>query len=136
MHGTSLAMGRRRFRAPVEERNGSRSANLGNGESTGVGTNTVLGTTGLDVPQVFMSFGRKDFGAFTRGRNVGLFGFDSIINDMTVPGVGAGAGGNMGLASPSNTSLGSIGVGYIGCDTLAQMNDTAPDFNGGAFLSF
>jgi predicted porin len=47
---------------------------------------------------------------------------------MTIPGVGA-AGGMAG-ANPANTSLGSIGLGYIYADTLAQMNYTTPDFSG------
>lgn len=100
---------------------------LGNGGSTGIGTNTALGTTGLDVRQVFMSFGKEEVGSFMLGRNFGLFGFDAIINDMTIPGVGAGNGN---YAAPANTSLGSIGLGYIYTDTLAQMNYTTPDFNG------
>lgn len=91
-------------------------------------TNTGLGTTGLDVRQVYMTFGNKDIGTFTFGRNFGLFGFDAIINDMTLPGVGV-AGSASGPA-PSNTTLGSIGLGYIYVDTLAQMDYTTPDFSG------
>lgn len=92
------------------------------------GSNTGLGTTGLDVRQVFMTFGSKEVGTFMFGRNFGLFGFDAIINDMTIPGVGvAGAAGS---AAPANTTLGSIGLGYIYVDTLAQMNYTTPDFGG------
>src|SRR5581483_4311841 len=48
----------------------------------GGNTNTALGTTGLDVRQVYMTFGNKDMGTFLLGRNFGLFGFDAIINDM------------------------------------------------------
>ena len=92
-----------------------------------LGANTGLGTTGLDVRQVFMTFGKKDLGTFTLGRNFGLFGFDSIINDMTIPGVGAGNGS---YGAPANTSLGSIGFGYVYTDTLAQMNYTTPDMAG------
>ncbi len=92
------------------------------------GTNVALGTTGLDVRQVYMTFGNKDLGTFTLGRNFGLFGFDAIINDMTIPGVGV-AGGLSG-SSPANTSLGSIGFGYIYTDTLAQMDYTTPDYAG------
>ena len=90
--------------------------------------NTGLGTTGLDVRQVFMSFGNKRIGTFTLGRNFGLFGFDAIINDMTIPGVGA-AGAAAG-PNPANTTLGSIGYGYIYTDTLSQMNYTTPDMGG------
>jgi predicted porin len=91
-------------------------------------TNVGLATTGLDIRQVFMTFGNKDIGTFTLGRNFGLFAFDAIINDMTLPGVGVA--GSASSASPSNTTLGSIGFGYIYVDTLAQMNYTTPDFAG------
>lgn len=94
-------------------------------------SNTGLGTSGLDVRQVFMTFGNKDVGTFMLGRNFGLFGFDAIINDMTIPGVGV-AGGMAG-PNPANTSLGSIGIGYIYTDTLGQMNYTTPDFGGMKF---
>jgi len=101
------------------------SPNLQSGESA---TNVGLATTGLDVRQVFMTFGNKDMGTFTLGRNFGLFAFDAIINDMTLPGVGVA--GSASTASPSNTTLGSIGFGYIYVDTLAQMNYTTPDIAG------
>jgi predicted porin len=97
-------------------------------QSSTTATNVGLATTGLDVRQVYMTFGNKDIGTFTLGRNFGLFGFDAIINDMTLPGVGVA--GSASTASPSNTTLGSIGFGYIYVDTLAQMNYTTPDFAG------
>lgn len=89
--------------------------------------NTALGTTGLDIRQVFMTFGNDRLGTFMLGRNIGLFGADAILNDMTLPGVGAGNGN---YAAPANTSLGSIGLGYIYTDWLAQMNYTTPDLSG------
>src|ERR1700676_4318070 len=79
--------------------------------TAGAQTNVGLATTGLDVRQVFMTFGNKDIGTFTLGRNFGLFAFDAIINDMTLPGVGVA--GSAASASPSNTTLGSIGLGYL-----------------------
>ncbi|MGA2190230.1 MAG: porin [Steroidobacteraceae bacterium] len=94
----------------------------------GADTNTGLGTTGLDVRQVFMTFGNKEMGTFTLGRNFGLFGFDAIINDMTLPGVGVA--GSASGPTPSNTTLGSIGFGYIYVDTLAQIDYTTPDVAG------
>ena len=97
-------------------------------QATSGNTNTGLGTTGLDVRQVYLTFGNKDIGTFTFGRNFGLFGFDAIINDMTIPGVGVA--GSASSANPANTTLGSIGLGYIYTDTLAQMDYTTPDFNG------
>jgi len=99
------------------------SPNLG----FGPGTNVALGTTGLDVRQVFLTFGNESMGTFTMGRTYGLFGFDAIVADMSIAGVGAGKG-NYG--APANTSLGSIGLGYIYVDQLAQIDYTTPDFNG------
>jgi predicted porin len=89
--------------------------------------NTALGTTSIDMRQVFMTFGNDKMGTFLLGRNIGLFGADAILGDMTLPGVGA-ANGN--YATPANTSLGSIGLGYIYTDWLAQINYTTPDFSG------
>ena len=97
-------------------------------QTTSTTTNVGLATTGLDVRQVYMTFGNKDIGTFTLGRNFGLFGFDAIINDMTLPGVGVA--GSASTAAPANTTLGSIGFGYIYTDTLAQMNYTTPDYAG------
>jgi predicted porin len=89
--------------------------------------NTGLGTTGLDIRQVFLTFGNESMGTFLLGRNIGLFGADAILGDMTLPGVGAGNGN---YATPANTSLGSIGLGYIYTDWLAQINYTTRDFSG------
>src|SRR6202051_3107223 len=97
-------------------------------QATSGATNVGLATTGLDVRQVFMTFGNKEIGTFTLGRNFGLFAFDAIINDMTLPGVGVA--GSASSASPSNTTLGSIGFGYLYPDTLAQIDYTTPDFAG------
>ena len=89
--------------------------------------NTALGTTAIDMRQVFMTFGNASMGTFLLGRNIGLFGADAILNDMTLPGVGAGNGN---YAAPANTSLGSIGLGYIYTDWLGQIDYTTPDLSG------
>ncbi|HUL47530.1 MAG TPA: porin [Steroidobacteraceae bacterium] len=102
---------------------GSPNLQTGNGP-----TNTALGTTGLDVRQVYLTFGNKDMGTFTLGRNIGLFGADAILNDMTLPGVGAP--GSAATPFPSNTTLGGIGFGYIYTDWLAQIDYTTPDISG------
>jgi predicted porin len=102
------------------------SPNLQN-NPPGLSPNTALGTTGLDVRQVFLTFGNDRMGTVLAGRNIGLFGQDAILGDMTLLGVGAGGGDH---AAPANTSLGSIGLGYIYTDWLAQINYTTPDFNG------
>jgi predicted porin len=100
------------------------SPNLGQGATL---RNTALGTAGIDMRQVFLTFGNDSMGEVLMGRNIGLFGADAILNDMTLPGVGAGNGN---YATPSNTSLGSIGLGYIYTDWLAQINYSTRDFSG------
>lgn len=94
--------------------------------SGGVG-HTALGTAGLDIRQVFLTVGNKHMGTIMAGRNIGLFQQDAILNDMTLLGVG---GGNGDYAAPANTSLGSIGLGYIYTDWLAQIDYTTPDMHG------
>ena len=100
------------------------SPNLGQGAEL---RNTALGSASVDIRQVFLTFGNDHMGQFLLGRNIGLFGADAILNDMTLPGVGAGNGN---YATPSNTSLGSIGLGYIYTDWLAQINYTTRDLGG------
>jgi predicted porin len=102
---------------------GSPNLQTGNGP-----TNSALGSTGLDIRQVYMTFGNKDMGTFTLGRNIGLFGADVILNDMTLMGVGAP--GSAASSAPSNTTLGGIGFGYIYTDWLAQIDYTTPDMSG------
>lgn len=106
------------------------SPNLQAGTANG-SSNTALGSTGLDIRQVYMTFGTKTAGTFTLGRNIGLFGADVILNDMTL--LGVGAPGSAATASPSNTTLGGIGFGYIYTDWLAQIDYTTPDLSGFAF---
>ncbi len=105
------------------------SPNVANTSTT---RNTALGSASLDVRQVFLTFGNKDMGTVMAGRNIGLFGADAILNDMTLLGVGAGNGN---YAAPTNTSLGSIGLGYIYTDWLAQINYTTPDLSGFKFTA-
>ncbi len=88
---------------------------------------TALGTAGLDVRQAFLTVGNKTMGTIMAGRNIGLFASDAILNDMTLLGVGAGNGN---YASPANTSLGSIGLGYIYTDWLSQIDYTTPTVHG------
>jgi predicted porin len=89
-------------------------------------TNIALGTTAIDMRQVFLTFGNDTMGTILAGRNIGLFQQDVILGDMTLLGVGT-VGSN---AAPGNTSLGSIGLGYIYTDWLAQINYTTPDISG------
>jgi predicted porin len=92
------------------------------------GNNTALGTAGLDVRQIYLTFGNKDVGTFLVGRQIGLFGADVILNDMTL--IGVGGPGGAATPAPGNTTLGGIGLGYIYTDWLAQIDYTTPDFAG------
>jgi predicted porin len=94
-------------------------------------TNTALGTAGLDIRQVYLTFGNASMGTVTVGRNIGLFGQDAILNDMTLPGVGGPGGAATG--APGNTTLGGIGLGYIYTDWLSQIDYTTPDMSGAKF---
>ena len=105
--------------------------------------NNVLGTNGLVVPntnsggaagnntlnirQAFLSFGDASWGTIKAGRDLGIFGSDAILSDMTLLGVGNG-----GPAGGSST-LGRIGSGYIYADWKGQFSYTSPNWNGFSF---
>jgi hypothetical protein len=59
------------------------------------------------------------------GRDIGLFGKDAILDDMTLLGVGTA----LGNPAPSNTSLGRIGIGYIYTDWEPQITYTTANYN-------
>ena len=92
----------------------------------GTVSNNGLAYSDLDLRQSFVTVSKKGMGSFLLGRNFGLFGFDAIINDISLIGAGATA-----LPSnPLNTTLGGIGYGYIYCDRLSQINYTTPSAGG------
>jgi predicted porin len=99
--------------------NGADNLNVGN-----AGSNGGLGYSSLNIRQSYLSFGDKSWGSFTLGRNLGVFGSDAILSDMTLLGVGSGAGG------AGSSTLGRIGNGYIYADWKAQIAYTTPNFNG------
>ncbi|WP_246659738.1 porin [Methylosinus sporium] len=95
-----------------------------NGNSSGA--SVALGTPGVDLRQVFGEISSADYGALKVGRDLGLFAADAILNDFTLFGAGTIAAN----ASPSNTSLGRIGFGYVYADWIPQLTYTTPDFHG------
>ena len=82
-----------------------------------------------NLRQVNLKFG-SDWGTIMIGRDLGVFGSDAILSDMTLLGVGTvsdlTAGGG-------NTSLGRIGVGYLYADWKAQVQYSSPNWDGFSF---
>lgn len=94
------------------------------------GQPTALATAGIDFRQTYLTVARPGFGELKIGRDIGLFGSDAILNDITLLSSGT-PGGNV---APGNTTLGRIGVGYIYTDFQPQITYTTPSL-GGAKLS-
>src|SRR6266705_1007101 len=85
-----------------------------------------IGASTIDARQNFLTFGDKTVGTVKVGRDIGLFGSDAILADMTLLGVGSGGG-----AFPTgNTTLGRIGVGYIYTDWIPQISYSSPKYGG------
>ena len=95
--------------------------------ASGAGTgafNSGNGLNSINVRQAFLSFGDKSWGTIKMGRDLGVFGSDAILSDMTLLGVGTGAGG------AGNSTLGRIGSGYLYADWNGQIQYQSPNFNG------
>src|SRR6266853_1702685 len=84
-----------------------------------------IGASTIDARQNFLTFGDKGWGTVKVGRDIGLFGSDAILSDMTLLGVGSG-----GAFGGGNTTLGRIGVGYIYTDWIPQISYTSPKSGG------
>jgi predicted porin len=88
------------------------------------GSNAAGGSNTLNIRQAFLTFGDKSWGNFKLGRDLGIFGSDAILSDMTLLGVGIGG------APGGNSTLGRIGSGYIYADWKGQISYASPNFNG------
>jgi hypothetical protein len=75
--------------------------------------------------QAFLTFGDKSWGTIKMGKDLGIFGGQAILNDMTLLGVGGGFN-NSGAA----TTTGGIGTGYIYPAWRGQIAYTTPNMNG------
>ena len=101
------------------------NANSGDGLNPGrAHENGGLGYNSLNIRQSYLTFGDKSWGSVLVGRNLGVYGSDAILSDMTLLGVGSGAG------AAGSSTLGRIGSGYIYADWKAQIAYTTPNFNG------
>jgi len=91
------------------------------------GRGSALGGNTVNFRQVFLTFGNETMGTVKLGRDLGIFGSDAILNDMTIMGVGSISDLAIG---GGNTTLGRIGTGYIYADWKAQVSYASPVFNG------
>jgi len=110
------------------------------GTVNGSGGTAALGTPGIDFRQQFATLGRPKFGTLKIGRDLGFFGQEAILNDMTLLCAGSAGVGGLGLTNthPGSITLGRIGVGYVYTDFLPQISYITPSFHGvqGAFGIF
>ena len=85
------------------------SANVGIGVSVATGS-SIAQNNDVDVRQAYLSFGNDGMGTVKLGRDYGLFGFHSIISDMTLIGVGAATNAtqngrvSLGISAPATPS--------------------------------
>ena len=100
------------------------NSNGGMGSSSGLsGANGADGGS-LNIRQAYMTAGDASWGQFKAGRDLGVFGSDAILSDMTLLGVGQGAGGS------GSSTLGRIGSGYLYADWVGQIAYSTPNWNG------
>jgi predicted porin len=81
--------------------------------------------------QAFLTFGDKSWGSIKIGKDLGIYASDAILNDMTLLGVGSGAG----LLAGNTTTLGRIGTGFMYADWKAQIAYSSPNWNGFSFTA-
>ena len=107
--------------------------------TTEAGQQNGLTTTGAIAPrsgnqenrQAFLTFGDKSWGSIKVGKDLGIYASDAILNDMTLLGVGSGAG----LLAGNTTTLGRIGTGFMYADWKAQMAYSSPNWSGFSFTA-
>lgn len=99
------------------------------GGITGAQIDGGLGLNSENLRQVNLKFG-SDWGTITVGRDLGIFGSDAILSDMTLLGVGTVSDLTTG---GGNTSLGRIGIGYIYADWKGQIQYASPNWDGFSF---
>ena len=100
----------------------------------GASANGSIGAGGTsEFRQAYLSFGDKSWGTIVLGKNIGQFGRDAILSDMTL--LGVGSQGIVGTAGGKTTTLGRIGIGYMYADFNGQMTYTTPNFGGFEFTA-
>ena len=94
-------------------------------------TNSGRQTAQQENRQAFVTFGDKSWGSIKLGKDLGIYASDAILNDMTLLGVGSGAG----ILAGNTTTLGRIGTGFMYADWKAQVAYSSPNFNGFSFTA-
>jgi len=96
------------------------------GVDSGLGANSSQ-----ENRQAFLTFGDASWGSIKLGKDLGIYASDAILNDMTLLGVGNGAG----YLAGNTTTTGRIGNGYQYADWKAQAAYSSPNFNGFSFTA-
>ncbi len=91
------------------------------------GTGAGAGNNSLNIRQSYLTFGDASWGTIKAGRDLGIYGSDAILSDMTLLGVGVGAG------TGGSSTLGRIGSGYQYADWVGQISYASPNWNGFSF---
>ena len=91
--------------------------------------NSGVQTAQQENRQAFLTFGDKSWGSIKLGKDLGIYASDAILNDMTLLGVGGGAG----ALSGNTTTLGRIGTGFMYADWKSQVAYSSPNWNGFSF---
>ena len=88
----------------------------------------LAGGSGSEFRQAYLTFGDASWGTIKVGKDLGVFGSDAILNDITL--LGVGTQGIVGTQGGTTTTLGGIGSGYLYADFKGQINYTTPNWNG------
>jgi predicted porin len=91
-------------------------------------TSSLQGGGSTENRQAFLTFGDKSWGSIKIGKDLGVFGSDAILNDMTL--LGVGSQGLVGTSGGTTTTLGRIGTGYMYADWHGQIAYSSPNWNG------
>ncbi|WP_153131715.1 porin [Dechloromonas hortensis] len=105
--------------------NNSQTVGLPIGNNAG-GAGTTNPYSQIDTRNVYFQFGNSSWGTLKFGRDIGLFGQNIILSDMTL--IGVGGTSNAGI--PYNTTFGMIGHGYMYTGFQPQITYTTPNLNG------
>ena len=105
--------------------NNSQTVGLPIGNNAG-GAGTTNPYSQIDTRNVYFQFGNNNWGSLKFGRDIGLFGRDIILSDMTLLGVG----GTSNAGIPYNTTFGMIGHGYMYTGFQPQITYSTPNVGG------